>query len=420
MSDIIKQVSTMKKVIVVIMVFFTFIILGCADRQGAGDVSKEWHDNSRQLGFYPIYPPSGEFFPGDIYITPFSPAQGKIKIPAEFYTIQPIRYTSIDVSDALTEAPDFQRTAEWTDASDVKHRPEPFLNYPASGRRVNNIVAFPGFRFASVGSASFGAGFPADGWAAKIGLAKKTAYTVTYNVPNAESLSIDFSTGADKMIEWRQKVNTQNLQFIDDKMKAAILSIQNRYKINAKVEPGIVFITTVYYARSLDVTISSSEGFSASASATISELVNLSKKKSALMNELNKIKPDGSANGDEVAANVDTEKKSNAVQQNVQSIQSQIDSINTSMSQLSQAMAPGAPGATGTVTRVTASGITLQQVFPYPVAIGYSGITVTIPEFLYTCNVFNKTSAKVKIDGCDAPAIPNGYTPNQVEKGALK
>lgn len=49
MSGIVKQVSTMKSVIVTIMFFFTFIILGCAERQDAGDVSKEWHDNSRQV-----------------------------------------------------------------------------------------------------------------------------------------------------------------------------------------------------------------------------------------------------------------------------------------------------------------------------------------------------------------------------------
>ena len=364
----------------VLMPACAMVAVSCSSNK-PGVVAQEWSKNTSQLGIYPLYPPRERFFPGDIYIVPIAGDRTINRLPAKYYMIRPLRYDHVDMSRELAneqQVMELPLTGTIPDGKGGNSIPEPFYPYPESKKRINGVVAFPGFTFASSTEGALGINVPteAGGIAGEAG--GKVSYTVSYSVPNAEMISIDLRRALQKYREYRHSLSISNiydLYYLQEVMNARINGLRSRDSQYSDLKPGIVFVTDVYYTRRINVSITSDKGFSMQASATVARLVELSKKAQDIEAELVKIKPSGGASsgGDGASA---------PENQNGQSLQSQLAALQKSMYQLAQSMTPSAPGASGTVTSVSSMGVSMVQTFPHPVAIGYSAISSSVGGFI--------------------------------------
>lgn len=372
-------------------------LCGCSsDRQDAGEIAKEWSASTRQLGIYPLFPPKERVYPGDIYIFPTASTHAINKIPSEFYTIKPIRYSSQNVikllqieqmTSTLPETPSF------TDATGQR-TPGPFISYPSTGGRQNGLIAFPGYSFASVRNIGLGGGFANSAAAAKFGGASNSKYNVSFSVPYAETISIDFKSALEEFRTFRKSLLSEDilaLKFIGNQMQSRINDIQSQTNKEFNVSPGIVFVTDVYYARAIDVTVTATDGFGATGAITLQKLAILAKQKSVLMAELAKLTGDKSSSerqeqtaGDAGATTGGSAEEKTAAGNSGDkeiALKEKIASLEAEMQALSASVMPGGLGLTGSVTNASGNGITMQQVFKYPVAIGYNGITLSLNYF---------------------------------------
>lgn len=393
----------MKKIKITIPFVLTFVISGCADTQEPGIVAKEWARNTRQLNIFPLFPPRERFYPGDVYIFPFVSPNMTDKIPSKFYTIKPIRFARFDVSDLLKKEqaiPTMSETIDWDKSGNAESKIGEFVSYPSNESRQNGVVAFPGYSFASVSDTSLGLGTVTSTIAQKLSFASSSKRNITFSVPYAEVISLDFSSAFDKFLLYRASVDkyeNSKLQYLKGKMELQIENLLDGSNNKYGVTPGIVFVTDVYYARSINVTITSADGFSISESATLAKLTALTSKKEALVTKLNELTAQNKAlyvkskDNDTVEdGQSKPEKKSseNAASGNQKStpdmdlLSSQINSLDLQLKVLSQSVAPDTLGFTGNITRASGNSLTLNQVLKYPVAIGYNGITMPVQDFI--------------------------------------
>lgn len=348
-----------------------------------GVVAQEWSKNTSQLGIYPLYPPRERFFPGDIYIVPIAGDKTINRLPAEYYMIRPLRYDHVDMSKELSneqQVIELPLTGTMSDGKGGKSIPEPFYPYPESKKRINGVVAFPGFTFASSTEGALGINVPTGAWGIAGEAGGKANYTVSYSVPNAEMISIDLRRALQKYREYRHSLSINNiydLYYLQEVMNARINGLRSRYSQYRDLKPGIVFVTDVYYTRRINVSITSDKGFSMQGSATVARLVELSKQAQDIENELVKIKPSVGASSSSGGSSGSAPEN-----QNGQSLQAQLAALQKSMYQLAQSMTPSAPGASGTVTSVSSMGVSMVQTFPHPIAIGYSAISSSVSGFI--------------------------------------
>lgn len=393
----------MNKAKLTIPFILTAVISGCAETQEPGIVAKEWARNTRQLNIFPIFPPKERFYPGDVYIFPFVSPNMIDKVPSKFYTIKPIRFTRFDVSDLLEEEqaiPTLPQTQGWDTLGNANSRTGAFVSYPSSEARQNGVIAFPGYSFASVSDVSLGLGTVTSALAQTFSFASSSKRNITFSVPYAEVISLDFSSAMDRFLLYKVSVDkneTSKLQYLDRQMQMLIDNLLDNSNNNYGITPGIVFVTDVYYARSINVTITSTDGISASESATLAKLTALTSQKQSLVTKLNELKAQNKAlnakpGNNEAAAGEPSKSAQNSSgvaassDQNstpeIDSLASQINALDLQLKVLSQSIAPDTLGFTGNITRASGNSVTLNQVFKYPVAIGYNGITMPVKDFI--------------------------------------
>ncbi|HIE9100997.1 TPA: hypothetical protein ACXP61_003533 [Klebsiella pneumoniae] len=393
----------MNKIKITIPLLFVVIVTGCAETQEPGIVAQEWAKNTRQLNIFPLFPPRERFYPGDVYIFPFISPKMVDKVPTKFYTIKPIRFTRFDVSDLLEQEqaiPTMPETKEWETLGNAQSRIGAFVSYPSAESRQNGIIAFPGYSFASVSDVSLGLGTVTSAIAQKLSFASSSRRNITFSIPYAEVISLDFSSSMDKFLLYKSTVDgyeTSKLQYLKKRMELLIDNLLDGANNKYGITPGIVFVTDVYYARSINVTITSADGFSASESASLAKFTALSSRREALVTKLNAIseqnrsllaKPGNKeeSNGkpstpDQNATGVTPPEKTNSTPE-MDSLASEINALDLQLKILSQSVAPDTLGFTGNVTRASGNSLTINQVFKYPVAIGYNGITMPVQDFI--------------------------------------
>jgi hypothetical protein len=351
------------------LVVCTGLVVGCsASKPQPGLIAKQWSDNARQLGISPIYPPRERFEPGDVYLGITVPSSLIGKMPNEFYTVTPKRYGHIDLSKELALEQQRQAlpaTASYVNEAGTSLTPWNMQDYPATGGRVNGLVAFPGFSFASASDTDLGVNLTNRAWGGLFGFSKKSRYLVSYTVPAAESISVplDKVLAATAPYFHQIKLNQINVPLVN-------LGNSMLEGMPQGVKASLVVVTEVYYARAIDVTISATDSDSAQLSATTMKLVDLSEKKAKLQQELLKLK---------VATPPPPQPPApNTTQNTIALLESQINDLQANIETSAQAAVPSIPGATGSVSRSSATGVTLRQVFKYPIAIGYRGVSFAL------------------------------------------
>ncbi|HBR9619909.1 hypothetical protein JNS61_25270 [Klebsiella pneumoniae] len=392
----------MNKTKISIPFFIVVVVSGCAETQEPGIVAQEWAKNTRQLNIFPLFPPRERFYPGDVYIFPFVSPKMTEKVPSKFYTIKPIRFTRFDVSDILEKEqtiPTMPQTKDWESLGSAESRAGAFVSYPSTDSRQNGVIAFPGYSFASVSDVSLGLGTVTSAIAQTFSFASSSKRNITFSVPYAEVISMDISSSMDKFLLYKASVDkneTSKLQYLEGQMQLLIDNLLDGSKNKYGISPGIVFVTDVYYARSINVTITSANGVSASESATLAKLTTLTTKRQTLVDKLNELKsqnktlsPKPASNGAATPDQTKTEQDSSvgAVSSNINtaeidSLASEINALDIQLKTLSQSILPDTLGFTGSITRASGNSVTLKQVFKYPVAIGYNGITMPVQSFI--------------------------------------
>lgn len=147
-----------------------------SSRPKPGFVAKEWADNTRKLGITPIFPPRERVFPGDIYVTAIHPAKIVEDGPAQIYTVLPFRYDHLDLkNEFITEANDnrlMPSMPQYKNA-DTSSTPWAMPSHNVGTKRLNGLVAFPGFTFASLSESELGFNVTNGAWGALFGGGRK-------------------------------------------------------------------------------------------------------------------------------------------------------------------------------------------------------------------------------------------------------
>jgi len=258
----------------------------------------------------------------------------------------------------------------------------PTHNAP-SGKRLNGLVAFPGFTFASISESDLGFNITNGSWGALFGGGRKSEYTVSYTIPAAEYISLELKTLLSNIRDYRKNLGAEQLE--DIQQLAAVLG-----ETQEKDDPGIgvMFLYEVFYARSIDVTIISNDASAIKGSAVLASMIELSERKRALQSKLlavGDIAPPSDSGGNVQAqggsSKVEVSNKQNSNTSNRDQLQQELDLIQNEIAALSRATIPNAPGVTGSITRSSINGVTLTQNFYYPIAIGFRALTYDVKNF---------------------------------------
>lgn len=387
---------------------------GCqSDRPDPGAIAKEWSTNTAQLGIRPIYPPR-EVYPGDVFISVGYDVDSIEEIPTKAFNILPIRYSHVpNLKEVAALEKDRLRFPIDTSNTDAAS----FIGFPSNDERINCLVAFPGFTFASTSDVNLGANIPKSVWAAMFSTSSRSTYTVSYSVPKAECISYEVGNVRPRVNTYLARLGAGVISDIQD--TAISLRIPQDIKEKYNAAPILVIPYEVYYARTLDVTVNALDGSSSQLSATALSLIELSDKKQKLEDKLLALTGTAASQGDgvdkgvggaegaaqqpavvvpktaavaapnaEVAtdipvakptATLPTEKPAAEQAPLVATIKAQIASVQQQLEAATKVLLPTVPGVTGSVTRISATGISLSQTFSIPVAIGYRSIQYSIP-----------------------------------------
>lgn len=387
---------------------------GCqSDRPDPGAIAKEWSTNTSQLGIRPIYPPR-EVYPGDVFISIGYDVDSIEEIPTKAFNILPVRYSHIPNLQAVA-ALEKDRLRFPIDTSNTNAAS--FKGYPDNDNRINCMVAFPGFTFASTSDVNLGANIPKSVWAAMFSTSSKSTYSVSYSVPKAECISYEVGNVRPRVNTYLARLGAGEISNIQD--TALSLRIPQDIQKKYSAAPILVIPYEVYYARTLDVTVNALDGSSSQLSATALSLIELSNKKQKLEDKLLALTGTATSQDDEAgeggvdaegaaeqpaavppkvtavavpnaevpksasvvkpAGTPPTEKPAAEQQPQVATLKAQIASVQQQLNATTKAHLPTVPGVTGSVTRISATGVSLSQTFSIPVAIGYRSIQYTIP-----------------------------------------
>lgn len=377
-----------KSIELIIITGLVVAISACGSTQPkSGIIAKEWSDNTRQLGITPIFPPRERVYPGDVYISRIYDPKTAEDAPATFYNKIPYRYDHINLDTELNaEASDNRLMPAMANFSAQGSNTEtwalPTHNAP-SGKRLNGLVAFPGFTFASFSESDLGFNITNGAWGALFGGGRKSKYMVSYTIPAAEYISVELKTLLPKILDYRDNLGTEQREDIHS-LAAALGRPQD------KEDPaiGVIILYEVFYARSIDVTITSNDASGVNGSAVLASMVELGERKKELQKQLlvvgeiapptdsgSNVKTQGNSPQGEASA------KQNSNTSKGAQLQQEITLIQKEIAALSQAIIPNAPGVTGSITRSSTNGVTLTQSFYYPIAIGFRALMYDVKQF---------------------------------------
>ena len=306
-----------------------------------GTVYREWSGRMSELGIFPVFPPREDVLVGDVYALPMHPYDnrvveqvgglGKVGIHIGYYNWVD-RTNRGDLLKTLKEyyatRPTFPDTTNdftyGTNGSlSLVRVPRLPGNCPSNDCQTgvfdppNSIVrlrqvAFPEFSVATINSGSLAAVIPIEAIIANLGFNYEKIDRISVKVPQAESYGLPTDLLLEKLFQPANKLmiltnggiylradapNTvingagaqlarqmfngvmgQMLTQLKDRLSDKALSEIKRSAIADKDCIYLTVVSEVFFARAIDITISSTKGFSAGASArplSASELASL-------------------------------------------------------------------------------------------------------------------------------------------------
>ena len=149
--------------------------------------------------------------------------------------------------------------------------------------------------------------------------------------------------------------------------------------------PELLLVSEVYYANSIDVTVATSTAQAAQLAVSTEALVERFERLASLRDQMKLMMVATPATGTSQASGQNqpttqpiTQSKETAMKE----LSREIEETEAQVDKLSKAIVPSAPGVTGAIKYVSNSGVTLTQVFPRPMAIGYRAVGIGLDSFL--------------------------------------
>ena len=362
-------------------------LVACSNRPERGAVVQQWSANTEQLNFKPIFPPRGNFEVGDFYVVRAARAGAKMRT-VDYY-MSSVWFDRMRLDEELKRAAPYI-TAGKTPADKsglVTATSVPDLFVPNTSVKMNALVAFPGFTFASLAESDIGLGVSNSAIGAFFGGARKSAYSAAYSVPLAETYGVLYRDAHVAADEYLSKYTDAQRS----KLKEAVVSLENDAKPNDKADTTavLVLVTQVYLARSLDVVISSTESNGGQLAAVTRALTDLDERKTAIENQLRALKSAANGTGGADRKVMDGKASEGGKgaapvtnQAAIQQKEGELTQLNADIRKRVESVTPAMPGVTGSVVKSTATSLTLRQIFETPVAIGYSGINIDLDKLI--------------------------------------
>lgn len=374
-------------ILIVVLGVLALIFWGRAPKPESGSMLKAWSESISKLGVRAVYPLQEGLYPGNILLVPTYPNKTRTdEKPSEFYSYYPIPAGSLDLCQlylSLQNAPELPPVSGYVtkgakptaDSSETPWQPTEikYSNFKCVGNtgvdfKLNRAVAFPAFQFGSAIETGLGGNMIAWMVGANGGAAGKDESLITVTVPSATVLRVPMNA-------IQEAWNSGSFDTVNgwDKLQCVILQTMGPQTVRDNQgnssKPDLLVVSEVYYANAIDVSITNSNAQSAELAVSTQALVEKFEQLTGLRDQLKALTTAAPA----VPGNstqVNTEANQNAVND----LARQISVKEAEIDKLSKAILPDAPGVTGAVKRVSTSGVTLTQVFPRPMAIGYRGL----------------------------------------------
>lgn len=351
---------------------------GCKTTED-GFVAKNWQNNMRELGVYPIFPPREDFAVGDVYLS----SEGDLNCPSGFLQVGAhLAYVDLttDLKSHYAKRPEFPPTSSgqqgyfnWAFATSQTGAPPPITQPKSTGdvfatpNATNRLklVSFPDFASASFTGANLSALIPTEiPILAGLGVTSESIEMVTFRVPLAESYGLPTPQVLSKTLT--DTAVTDALQ--RDRLSWYVpadpcpSAVSRRTKnLNSQI-PNVVLtvVSEVFLARALDVSISLNSKFGAELKAALANPAAgsgmekmLAQYKQALGSPPpapTPTSPGGTIS--DIAAEARTQATRNA-------------SVST-------------PGVTASLVRADTGAITMRRTYEQPIAIGFRGAFLTV------------------------------------------
>jgi hypothetical protein len=336
----------------------------------------QWQKTIEYLNIYAVYPPRLVNV-GDVFLVPVSrdpqAAVAEVSGPVN----NSVRLTSVDVRGIVKK--DWQKhlnlpatplnstgtainlPASSTGAADVFKTRSTFTTLP--------VAAFPGLNVVHISQGDLGAAFPINVFKTVIAAAFSDQMALSISIPSAFSVELPMADAYTRFVRFCESRATRTMCSPNSKLVDNVAATMNGYD-PATDDLDILFVTTVYYAQQIQYSFSHD---SASAfSAAVSPLATLDNQAAAGASVSDTSGASAAAGG--AAVNVSVAPSADpaaAAAANLQAVNDRIAAINQRLSGMTA-------GGTVTVASADSQGTVLNQIFPYPVAIGYSAIKFRI------------------------------------------
>lgn len=365
------------------------LLTGCSTKAPEpGSIVKAWSEGVANLGIRAVYPLQENLYPGNIILSPSHPGKSRSdEKPARFYTFYPIPVGTLDLCKLylpFKAHPELPKTSGYTasgeekaitpwEPTEIKYSHFKCGDYSGVDFRLNRAMAFPAFSFASLIETAVGGNLMAGTTGIKGGAAGKNDYTVTVSVPSATVIRVDVS---DLLMALDQGTYNPSGKTSLQSIVSRMLKMQTYSDAKGNSSPPeLLLVSEVYYANAIDVSITANSAQIGNLAISTQSLIERFEKLTALRTQLELMTATA-----QKANNKNIEGASEAIKQ----IHQRIAVTEADIEAISKSIIPSAPGITGAVKSVTGSGVTLTQVFPRPMAVGYRAVGLNPNQFLIT------------------------------------
>jgi len=368
------------------------ILSACAGTPPKGFVADQWGDNLAELGIFPVFPPREDFQVGDVYFAINDRQPNRVRRPLIWFdSVNVVEaadtfYRQRPSFPAFTDPPQNNGGPQTADAGLPAFVPQPTNQDPifASGSRANRLrlAQFPGFNVANLTYADLGVAAPVSGINALLGLSGSNETVLTVAVPQAESYALPAGEALRLLIA---RCTAQSGYY-----SRATMNFFKGMFPPANEPPYLIYITEVFYARSLDYFFSGADAVALAAAATLPDLgalsAGLKDLAQAAVNAAAQTAPSGPPSSQPSGAGAGTGgtttgagSDGGAPRQPTPADLAQRARSLAERAEAMQSAAAGlpAPGIRAAVRAAGSRGITLRQTFERPIAIGFRGLTLT-------------------------------------------
>lgn len=385
------------KILISLFLIVGFLRACTASRPEPGTLLKTWSESVANLGIRPVYPLQESLFPGNVLLVPTYPGKSRSDAkPSEFYTYYSIPVGSLDLCKlylSIKRIPEMPSVVSYVapgtskDQSLTPWQPTAInystLNcsdYKGADFKLNRTVAFPAFQFGAMVEAGLGANLMAGAVGVKGSAAGKDEYLMTVSIPSATVIRVDIPpllTARDIDSLYAAGGTRKLRSDINETIIATVFTDRE----GSHSMPELLIVSEVYYANAIDISITASTAQAAQLAVSTQALVERFEKLDTLQKKMDGILKGApvSTSTNQSAGTLQQSKPQTPaaidVQQDLKKeLARQIGETESEINTLSKALLPNAPGVTGAVKNVTSSGVTLTQVFPRPLAIGYRAL----------------------------------------------